>query len=72
VSSRDFHNSISRNNADLGKGVPRQHVFMTPVNSSFLCLFHPPEKAKVNACGQTWKRESESRFLPPCFFWCVP
>jgi hypothetical protein len=30
-----IHHDAFRNNADLGKGVPRQHVFMKPVNSSF-------------------------------------
>jgi hypothetical protein len=33
-----FHNDAYRNNADLGKGVPRQHVSMKPGNSSFLSL----------------------------------
>jgi hypothetical protein len=30
-----FHNAVYRNNADLGKGVPRRHVSMMPGNSSF-------------------------------------
>ncbi len=42
-----FPHDVSRNNADLGKGVPRQHVSMKPGNSSFLaaslrCFYSPP------------------------------
>jgi hypothetical protein len=33
-----FPHDGSRNNADLGKGVRRQHVYMKPGNSSFLNL----------------------------------
>src|SRR5208282_3990847 len=30
-----YPHDVYRNNADLGKGVPRQHVSMRPGNSSF-------------------------------------
>src|SRR5579863_2274489 len=42
VPFRNITNNHFRNNADLGKGVPRHHVTMRPVNSSFFFCANLP------------------------------
>jgi len=71
---RRYPHDVYRNNADLGKGVPRQHVSMKPRNSSFypqlvreliqssICVPPPPEST-VRVCVVSRESGDSARAL---------